>query len=377
MKIAIMSRWNATCGVSLHAELLARSLIKLGYKVAVFAPVLESANTDWHHLPINGEDEEWVYRVYEETDDYLFPSGGRIDKAFIQSTDYDILVVEGYQRFPVREFSKVARRIKERAKLVLVVHTGYVRDLEPFMRINWDSIVVFDERYLNEIVKHFGEVVVRKTSIIPYPHAVLDDIRAYRPEFTDDKILFISYGRQPVQEYLDYVRVLRKLAREYSLVYWVIRGSSKLPVSDPWIVQKVKRPTMRVILSYVMGADIHLLPKSETKAVVVSSTVAQSLYTGTPIVAPNTRYFENIPVDSNGIGPILKYELGNTIDLYLKLKKIIEEESLREEIKRRAREYALMHSSEKVALMFIELFREILREEPVVAKHTNTYIETN
>ncbi len=365
MKIAIMSRWNATCGVSLHAELLGRALYSMGHEVKVFAPTHDTANKDWHHRPLDVNDEPWVYRIYGETDDFLYPDGGWINYDVLLNEDYDVLVVEGYQRLPIKHLRKIAGKLKRKAKLVLVVHTGYIRDLEPYMKIPWDAITVFDKRFVDEMIKFFGVEALDKTVIIPYPHAIIDDVEPFRPEFGRDKIVFITYGRQPIQEYLDYLRVLRRLSIEYDIVYWVIRSDDKLPFNEPWIIQWVGRPDIRTIYSYVMGSDIHLLPKSESKAVVVSSTIAQILYSGTPTVVPDTRYFETIPVDSKGFGPVVKYMLGNTLDLYRKLKVLIEEDSIRKEVTRKAREYALKYSDKVIARMYIDLFEKILCEEPL------------
>ncbi len=60
MKIAMLTRWNATCGVSVHAELVGRQWIK-NHDLTVFAPTLESVSGDYHHRTTR-EDEEFVIR---------------------------------------------------------------------------------------------------------------------------------------------------------------------------------------------------------------------------------------------------------------------------------------------------------------------------
>lgn len=365
MKIAIMSRWNATCGVSLHAELLGRKFREMNYEVKVFAPTLESANNDWHHRLVDVEDESWVYRIYSETNEFYYPDGGWIDYDILLNEDYDILLVEGYQRLPVKHLKKIIKQLKRKAKLVLVVHTGYIRDLLPYMKIPWDAITVFDTRYINELIKIIDPRVVEKTIVIPYPHAIIDDVKPFYPEFGRNKIVFITYGRQPVAEYLDYLKVLQRLNMEYDIVYWIIRSDNALPFKEPWIVQWVESPSIRTIYSYVMGSYIHLLPKSDSKAVVVSSTVAQILYSGTPTVVPNTRYFETIQVSKNGFGPVVKYDLGNTVDLYRKLKILIENKNVYKMVSQKAREYALRYSDRFVAKTYIDLFRKLLNDESI------------
>ena len=51
MKIAILSRWNTACGVSLHSELVGREWVKNGHGLTVF--------TSENIRPV-GEDEEYV-----------------------------------------------------------------------------------------------------------------------------------------------------------------------------------------------------------------------------------------------------------------------------------------------------------------------------
>lgn len=363
MKIAIMSRWNATCGVSLHAELIGRKLIDLGHKIVVFAPTISSANKDWHHRCIDVNDEPWVYRVFDETDEVLYPYGGKINSLEILNEDYDVFIVEAYNRFPVYEFKKIARRIRKKAPLILVTHLGLVRDTEPLMEIKWDAIVVFDKRFIDEVLIFFGRDILRKTVIIPYPYAIVDDVKPYRPDFAKDKILFITYGRQPFNEYLDYIRVLRKLSKEYELVYWIVRSDNLLPLNYEWVKQDLLKPDIKTIYRFVKGSDIHLLPKGETRAVVLSSTLNQILYSGVPTVVPNTRYFEYIDTDENGFGPVVKYMWGNTLDLYNKIKLLIEDQSLRSYVSSKAKELALKYSDLSIAKRFIEL-AQILIEEP-------------
>ena len=360
MNVAIMGRWNATCGVSLHAEILGRALIKLGHQITLFSPTVTSANKDWHHRHIDVDDEIWVHRVYEETDKYSYPYGGAVRSEDILKEDFDIFLVEAYNRFPVNEFRHVAYEIRRRVPIVLVLHLGLIRDVEPLTGFGWDVITVYDERFINEVLKPLGKDLVEKALIIPYPYAIINDVTAERPYFAEGKILFITYGRQPPVEYIDYVRALRKIQRKYDIVYWIIRSDGKLPFKDEWIHQSLMRPDIVHLHKFVRGADIHLLPKGETKAVVVSSTLNQILYTGTPTVVPDTRYFEYIPVNELGFGAVVKYRQGDTIDLAKKLVTLIKDDDLRKEVSRNARALALMHSDEAVAKKFLKLFNKLL-----------------
>jgi len=359
MKIAIMSRWNATCGVSLHAEIIGRKFRELGHDVIVYAPTLESADTDWHHRHIDVIDEPWVHRVFEETDEYLYPAGGSIRSEELLEDDYDAFILESVVRFPVNEFKRIASKIKKKAPLILVMHLGYIRDVDPFMEIDWDKIVVFDSRYAKEILSTYGRRVEEKIVEIPYPCPIFDDVKPIRLKSLEDVFLFFTFGRQPVREYLDYVRALRRLSEKYDFKYLIIRSDRGLPFRDRWIIQRCERPEMKMIHRYLRGSDVHLLPKGDTRAVVISSTLAQTIYSGVPIVVPDTRHFELIPVDENGFGPVVKYRIGDTHDLERKLSILIEDGDLRRRISKMAREYAKRYSDDFVAREFLNLIKSL------------------
>jgi len=359
MKIAFLSRWNATCGVSLHAELLCRRLSAMGHGVLVFAPRLKSANKDWHHKKIKVRDEKWVLRVYDETTEIGYPYGGEMDRGPLLEEDYDVLVVEVYARFPLNEFSELADELRRRCKLVGVLHLSYRRDIDPLLRIKWDGFVFFDERYYNELLKGYDLSNLGKLSEIPYPCAIVKNISAERPEFAENLPLFFTYGRQPYLEYIDYIQALRKLLGDVDFKYFVIRSDQQLPIKESWIIQVVDRPSLIKIYRYLMGADIHLLPKGDTKGVVVSSTVAQCLHSGTPTIVPDTRYFETIPVDERGIGPVVKYRIGDADDLLEKIRLLVSDEKVREEVAEKARQYALENSEIVVTRKFLEFVNSL------------------
>ena len=137
-----MSRWNATCGVSLHAEIIGRKFRELGHDVVVYAPTLESADTDWHHRHIGVVDEPWVHRIFEETEEYFYPAGGSIRSKEILEDDYDAFIVESVNRFPVNEFRRIASKIREKAPLILVMHLGYIRDTDPLMAVSYTHVTL-------------------------------------------------------------------------------------------------------------------------------------------------------------------------------------------------------------------------------------------
>ena len=69
MKIAMMSRWNIPCGVSLHAELVGRAWVEMGHDLQVLAPV------EWEGYQSDA-DEPYVERCYR------LPKPGRKEDFF-------------------------------------------------------------------------------------------------------------------------------------------------------------------------------------------------------------------------------------------------------------------------------------------------------
>ena len=349
MKIGILSRWNATCGVSLHAELIGRELINRGYSIEVFAPKLQSANLWWHHKLIR-EDEDFVRRVYTE----LTPDGkeGSFDLDAVEGTEIDFLIVESYEKMPYRGAERFVRKLKEREiPAVAVIHEGSYEDIKYDLDI-FEKVIVFDERYVKEVVKN--RVSEDKILVLPYP--CLPPKERKRDFAQDGKVKFFSFGRQPKEEYKDFIEALEKLAKEFDIQYTVVRASDPLDVERPWMVQRSGVLDLEDIYEYLMNSDFHLLPKGKTRRVVVSSTFCQTVGSLAITVSLDSRFFEAVP--KGEYAPLITYE--NSEDLYVKLKKAIEDESYRERIRENAKRYAQENSVEKITDKFEALINSVL-----------------
>ncbi len=350
LKIAMMSRWNATCGVSTHAELVGREWVEMGHELTVLAP-RDFGNT-WHHQRVDEEDEDYVLRCYEE--------GGSVDKEAMLSTEFDVFVFQGLKMLPVDELEDLVPVLKERGAVVAVVHHDCEEEVEALYRLDPDAIVVFDERYLEEVVP---SELRDRCAIVPYPCFKGFDVEPRRPEFAEDKLLFFSFGKQPPYEYGDYVRVLKRLTRKYDLVYWVLKSYWTLPWSYPWLVREKGNPPLRRIYEYLRGADIHLIPKWPTRRVVVSSTLNSTLASGCPTVVPDTRHFETVPEDEEGAGPVVRYR--SCEELEERLTRLIEDEEFRQRVISYAESFVEEYRSDRVAAMFVDLFEALLSEVAV------------
>ncbi len=336
MNIGILSRWNATCGVSMHAELIGREFLKMGHSLRVFAPYVQSANRWWHHKLIR-EDEDFVIRCYEE----LHPrtlDGGYIDEEKIFSENLDYLIIESYVSLPYFHVEKLVKKLGNRVTTALVVHEGRREDVRYSSLDIFDAVTVFDERYIREVVRS------PNVRIIPYP---CHPVKRGRRKFAEDVLTFFSFGRQPAREYLDYIGALSSL--EYDFIYRVVRSNGLLPFSEPWLHQERKRLTTEEVYAHLHSSDIHLLPKGKTSYVVVSSTLFQCLGSLTPTVVPDTRHFEALPEPK----PVVVYETRE--DLLSKLKMLIEDSSYRKNIIKAAEDYVERNRSDVVAKKFLTL----------------------
>ena len=343
MKIGIVSRWNATCGVGMHAELIGREFMRLGHEVRIFAPTIESASRWWHHCLVR-KDEDYVVRCYEE----VSPSGegGGVDPAPLFREDLDLLIIESYVSLPKEKVEAILPEIRRKGTfIVLVVHEGFKKDIGYRDPSIFDMVVVFDDRYIEELLKDWKGLV--DMEIIPFPCGrVVENRRA----FGEGGLRFITFGRQPEGEYRDFVDALDRLSRRVSFEYRVIRADHPLGIERPWLKEEVRPLAEEEVYRELLSSDIHLLPKGNTSGVVVSSTLCQCVGTQVPILTPSTRHYERVPEDV-----AIRYT--GVDDLVRKMERLIEDEVYRKKIKRAMREYARENSATKVALQFLNLLK--------------------
>ncbi len=344
--IGILSRWNATCGISLHAQMIAQEFIKMGHYVRVFAPHIESANRWWHHRII-GEDEDFVVRCYDEVDPK--GEGGRLEFEKILEEKFDLFIVESYASLPYGDVERLVKELRSRGtKVFAVIHEGRREDIKySDMRI-FDVIVVFDERFVNEMLQEYRDIAW----VIPYP---CNPVRRSNRKFAEDGLIFFSFGRQPAGEYLDYIRALDYLSKKYDLTYWIVRSDGYFPFNKRWIKLERRRLSEDELYECLHRSDIHLIPKGKTNNVVVSSTLCQCLGALIPTVAPNTRHFETLP-EYDGVKPAVIYD--DVDDLKAKLLRIVEDEDFRKRILKAAERFVEENKRDKIAKKFIDLFEK-------------------
>jgi hypothetical protein len=293
MKIAIMSPWNTTCGVSVYAELVGREWIRMGHKIVVFAPI-ESPKMKMTH-----KDEPFVVRCYTFNREFLgfIEPANYFNPGPLLDFDGDAFIVHNLELMPVFELSKIWNKIS--GKKILVIHEGSLPMFYDFYSFNWDKIICFDERYANLFSRYLNK---GKLTIIPYPcHKLqLGSKEEARKELNlplNRKIVF-SYGLRIIYHFRT-LPVLKKLSKDYPLTYLII-PSETIPQN---VIKRVKAVynfiefrqepmlTVKKLYKYLHSADALLMYKFSPN-IVVSSTIYLCLGSGCPIVVNKGNYTE-------------------------------------------------------------------------------------
>ncbi|HJH27725.1 MAG TPA: hypothetical protein C5S37_13410 [Methanophagales archaeon] len=333
MKIGMMSRWNATCGVSVHAELIGRAWVEMGDEVTIFAPVERNSTS------ITNKDELYVIRCYRlDTPSYFDP------KPFLEN-DYDIFVAQNLEILPMKPLLEIYPEIKKKALALMIVHEGRLPKDPNFYKFDWDWIICFDERYKRFLTKAFPE---EKIKIISYPcHPVmLGDKKESRKNLglPLDKKIILNYGIG-VYRHLHLLPEIERLSKEYPLMFLVITDHPDW--FDLWdavrerykFIKLINRSlTVEELYSYLHASDALLIHKDSAENVAVSSTVYLCLGSGCPILAHSVNFVETLKEE------IMKYG-----SLTKKLVEVFEEKEAYRRTVKKALQYARDNSAYIVA----------------------------
>lgn len=348
MKIAMMSRWNIPCGVSIHAELVGRAWVTMGHELEVLAP------REWEDYH-SDMDEPYVKRCYrlpkpERKEGYFF------DEKPFKELDCDVFVVQNLEILPMEDLYKVFPSIRERNKTVFVVHEGKPPKDPTFYQFDWDAVVCFDERYREFLKKIYPE---DKIFIIPYPcHPCLlgDRIEARKKLGLplDKKILF-NYGIG-VYRHLHLLPTIEKVGQEYPLILLTLTHIPEwydlfesVRHRYPFIELRKGNIPIPQLYTYLHSSDALLVHKDSAEAVVVPSTAFLCLGSGCPILAYDTNFFETFDKE------VLKYS-----DLGAVLRELFEGSERVTETLRRAKQFVEENSSHVIGKRFINLFQSLL-----------------
>ncbi len=295
MKIGFMTLWNAANGPSIHAELIGRELVNMGYEIKVFSAI-EHPDA----RPTNQVDEDYVIRhfsvdrVIPITRAYYFDPNPLIDE------DYDIFIAENVERLPTLELYELYPIIKDKAKTIMVVHEGAPSKDPLYYLFDWDAIVCFDERYVEYIGRYFPR---EKIHIIPYP------CHPYKPGDKDkarDRLnlpkeykIIMSYGFRPG----DLIKILPAIAevnKVYSLKYLIFvnpgsedREIIKLRDRYDFIEVNIMALPLDLLYEYLYASDALIFYRESSKyRGVLSSSVCLTLGSGCPILFSECNFVE-------------------------------------------------------------------------------------
>jgi len=349
MNITMMSRWNIPCGVSTHAELLGRALVKLGHNLKVLAPVeYEDYHTD--------KDEPYVLRCYRR------PNKGEgfffNPEPFLKD-DCDVFMVQNLEILPMEELLKVYPRIKGQAQTVFVIHEGKPPKDLTFYKFDWDAIVCFDERYREFLRNIYPE---DKIKIIPYPchPLMLGDKKEARLKLNlplDKKIIF-NYGIG-IYRHLHLLPTIERVSKKYPLIFLTLTHIQEwydlfdaVRLKYKFIELRNGKLPVNMLYGYLHASDCLLIHKDSAEAVVVPSTAYLSLGAGRPILAYNTNFFATFDKE------VLKYS-----SLSEALEDVFEQKDNVKSVLKAAEEFVKENSSFEIAQKFIQLFESLLNSD--------------
>ncbi|MBU0683541.1 MAG: hypothetical protein KJ864_04570 [Candidatus Omnitrophica bacterium] len=344
MKIGIMSAWNTTSGVAMHAEPIGKAFKKLGHEIKVFT-FLEN---DHHGEGITAKDENYVVRCFGTR-----PHTNSLDPRPLLEEDYDVLLVEDLGMLPAEKLANIMSAIKKKAKVIHVVHENKMCEHSWFYQIDWDKVIYFDKR------QEFLKAVYPNAEYVPFPCFPLrggDKITARKKlKLPLDKKIIYAFGHRGYHSY--YRDLPPKLKRKAVLLHVITSDYQMLEELTPadWrIVVREDVLTTQKFDDYLFASDAALFHKFQSRAhAVVSSTVYQALGAGCPIFVPQQSDFFHS----------WKKELIHYRDITALNKKLVDffgDKRKRKTLQEEAEKFVEKHSPEKIAQKYINIFEKTL-----------------
>ena len=347
MKIGIMTAWNTTSGVAMHAEPIGREFKKMGHKVTIFT----FKKDDYHGEGRTAPDEKYVTRCFGTRNHTNF-----LDPQPFFEKDFDILLVEDLGMLPAEKLNYIIPVLKKKAKIIHVVHENRMCDHAWFYQIDWDKVVYFDHR------QDFLKKIYPDAEYIPFPCFPVrkgNKLAARKKlKLPLKKKIIYSFGHRG---YHSYYRDLPPKLKRNSILLHVVRSDyqmlEELTPKDWRIVRRMGALSTQDFDNYLFASDAVMLHKFQSREhAVVSSTVFQALGAGCPIFVPRDSDFfhtwENEVVHYRDIAALNK-----------KLINVLGNETMKKRLKKRAEKFVEENSPQKIAKQFICLFERLLNEK--------------
>jgi hypothetical protein len=360
MNIGMMSAWNEDSGVSIHAELIGREWIKMGYKLKVFS----FFPYDFHGTALVGKDEDYVVRCFTTSDS----KNPYLDPRPLLETDFDIFVTQDLGMLPKDELRKIFHHIKRKASTVTIIHDNRPSSDPSFYQFDWDCIVYFDDRYKEFLKKYFPE---EKLHMIPFPCSPLNlgSKKAAREKLglPQDKKILLIFGHR-LKEYLPVLPAIEEFITHFNSMLLVVSEKDLEVVRNikNILIRRESPPTDR-LYDYLHASDVLIIHRKLAEGALVSSTAYQCLGSGCPILASDTNYFETLKDVVITYSNLQEFR-ENLFDILHEGKRFLKARSA-------LKEFINKNSAEIVAKKYIKLFH-LLREERRVYIRDRTLVTT-
>lgn len=343
MKIGMMTAWNQTSGVSIHAELVGKAWIEQGHDLYVFSFI----ENDFHGRSLIGQDEEYVTRCFgtRQLTNYLDPT------PFLER-DYDVFVAQDINMVPMDKLQKIFHLIKGKAKTIHVVHESKMSSDPSFYQHDWDAFVCFDERFKGFLVRIYPQ---EKVHIIPFPCSKWNpgEKREARRELglpLEAKIVFL-FGQKWRHIQQAEIQAFRELQKEYDMQILIISETQRVTgINLPACYFKKEVLERDKLFRYLHASDCWLFPKrSIDNYAVLSSTIHYAMGSGCVPIAWDSNFLYTTRET------VLHYQNGEEFKKCLI--EAFEQGGEWKKAREAAHRFTETYNGEKIAQKFIELFR--------------------
>ncbi|MEM3527279.1 MAG: hypothetical protein QXI59_02995 [Candidatus Bathyarchaeia archaeon] len=345
LKIGMMSAWNETSGVSVHAELVGREWVRQGHDLKVFSFIED----DYHGRSLIGQDEPYVTRCFgtAQKTNYLNPIP-------ILEGDYEIFIAQDLNMLPRHKLSSIFHMIKRKSKTIHIIHESRLSEDPTFYEHEWDRLVCFDERFREFLLKVYRPEDI---SLIPFPCMpwIEGDKREARVRLglPQEKKVILIFGQKWRHLGPEEFEVLRKLSTKIPMLVLIVSEAQRVTgVGGFECIFKKEVLERDELYRYLYASDTWLYPKRSIEgAAVLSSTIHLALGSGCIPVVRDSNFLYGVEK------AVLSYRDKDEFEAMI-LEAFSQGEVWRR-AKAEAKKYVAEHDSGRVAMEFIELFKSL------------------
>jgi len=347
MKIGMMSSWNETSGVAIHAELVGREWVRQGHKLRVFT----FTEDDHHGRALIGQDETYVTRCFG-----TFQRTNYLDPIPFLEEDYEFFVAQDLNMLPRTKLSSIFNVIKRKAKTIHVVHESRLSEDSSFYEHDWDRLVCFDERYRRFLLKAYPS---EKISIIPFPCSSWTEADKGEARkqlgLPQEKKIVLVFGQKWRHLGDAELKVLRKLDSKIPLLVLIISEAQRVAANVLRgfnCMFKKEVLERHELLRYLHASDTWLFPKrSIDDAAILSSTIHLSMGSGCVPVARDSNILFGVR------DTVLHYS--NEHEFEEKLIQALDQGEEWRRARTSAKRFVQEHEAAKIAMEFIRLLESL------------------